>query len=539
MSAMGFDSRGMSSSRTICLRLCNKKDGKLKIFSLKLNSLENSSYCPEFISELDIGIGTQTSWIIGGSVIYVFGCSLSTDTANEVFSIDINRRTQGWHRCPSMLLGRNRALTASFGGKIFLMGGNDDESNHNPWAEVFDPLSNTWEAHPLSEPLEDDDLPLCFRAVDPAGQLCIVGNRAKLAIFDDYAMRWQFFGYYESESPLAGSGLLIDKTIILIYKDVLQSYHIHRKEYCAGKIMGLQALASSDSTKEPSLFHLQGSIYDSTVGARFSLVWSDLSSSNCLRVHYTTFWAVVCQHHDFLSLEAIVESYKSFVIDNDPAYSKECHFEGALFVGLSLTNKRKRDGANGANLRDIFKEKLKKQVSALQTPPVSQKLCFRVYNEDDDMSRFYHVNLSKAGITEWSSTHGIRPKWELKSGRESSWVMHESVLYVLGGYSRSCDPSEASEHNHVFCIDTSEHARGGWSECPSMIARRSGAMAAFLKRQLYVMGGDFYIPCTTFGLPLEDGETSTGLPILDQNAHRDGGLDFSSFDVERTPYSSN
>ncbi|OMO65014.1 Kelch repeat type 1 [Corchorus olitorius] len=507
MSRMGLD------SGAICFRLSNKKDGTLKIFSLKLDALDDSSTCPEFISELDTGIRTQTSWTIQGSVVYVLGCSLS---ANEVFSIDLNRPTQGWHRCPSMLVGRMGALTASCGGKIFMMGGNDvdDKSNPNPsWAEVFDPMSNTWEAHPVSQPLEiNDGYPLTFRAVDPAGQLCIVGNHAKFAIFDDYAMRWQFFGYYESESPLAGSGLFIDNTIILVYKDVLQSYHIRRKEYSVGKIMGLQALGSSDSTKEPSIFHLQGSIYDSTAGARFSLVWSDLTSSNCLRVHYTTIWAVVRQHHDFLSLEAIVDSSKSFVIDNDPDNSKHCLFGGALVVGQS-TNKRKRDGAN---MREIFKEKLKKQVSVLQTPPVSQKLCFRIYNEDDDMSRFYHVNLSKAGITE-RSTHGISPKWELKTGRESSWVMHESVLYVLGGYSSSCDPSEASEHNHVFCIDTSKEdagAGGGWSECPSMIARRSGAMAAFLKGELYVMGGDFYIPRTTFGLPLEDIETSTGLPIL-------------------------
>ncbi|OMO76527.1 Kelch repeat type 1 [Corchorus capsularis] len=394
------------------------------------------------------------------------------------------------------------------------MGGNDDEScesNPNSWAEVFDPTSNTWEAHPFSDPLEDDDLPLRFRAVDPAGQYLIVGNSGNFAMLDGYARHWQFFGRYESGTPLSGSGLLIEKTMILVYKDVLQSYHIIRREYSVGKIMGLEALGSSDSREEPSLFHLEGSIYDYTAGARFSLVWSDLSSSNCLCVHYTTFWAVVRQHHDFLSLEAIVESSKSFVIDNDPAYSKECHFEGALVVGL--TNKRKRDGPNGAYLREIFKEKLKKQVSSLQTPTVSQKICFRIYNENDDMSRFYHVNLSNAGITE-RSIHGISPKWELKTGQESSWVMHGSVLYVLGGYSSSCDPGEPSERNHVFCIDTSDSAGGGWFQCPSMVARRSGAMAAFLKGELYVMGGDFYIPGTTFDLPLEDIETVTGLPIL-------------------------
>ncbi|OMO75383.1 Kelch repeat type 1 [Corchorus capsularis] len=69
--------------------------------------------------------------------------------------------------------------------------------------------------------------------------------------------------------------------------------------------------------------------------------------------------------------------------------------------------------------------------------------------------------------------------------------MHGSVLYVLEGYSSSCDPSEPSERNHVFCIDTSEDAGagGGWYKCPSMITRRSGAMATFFKGELYVMGG--------------------------------------------------
>ncbi|OMO65005.1 Galactose oxidase, beta-propeller [Corchorus olitorius] len=464
MSGTGLDFQGLSPSPVICIRICNKSEGTSKFFSLKLNAPDKL----DFISELNTGIGIHTPWAIQGSVVYV--CSLSAGTA-EVSSIDVNGPTERWGTCPSMLVGRDGALTASVGGKIFVMGGkstnignDDDEPNSwtkafhyepNPLTEVFDPISNSWEPHPLPEPLPDTHYSLTFRAVDPAGQYLIVGNSCAFVVFDGYAKRWQLFGQYAPVSPLKGSGLFIDKTIILVYNDVLQSYHICRKEYSDGKILGLQALGSSDSRKEPNLFHLGGSIYDYTAGARFALVWSGITSAKSFCVYYTKFWAVLRKHHDFLSLEAVVESCKSFPIDPDPHYSRCCHFGGALIV--SQTKKRK---GQVETLREIFKEKLTKQVSVHKTPPVSQKICFRVYNENDDVSRFYHVNLSMVGIT-GSPTRGIRPTWELKTGRQSSWVMHGSVLYVLGGYSTSSNSSEASEHNHVFCIDTDEQTGGG------------------------------------------------------------------------------
>ncbi|KAJ4832596.1 hypothetical protein Tsubulata_023328 [Turnera subulata] len=56
----------------------------------------------------------------------------------------------GWQRKARMLVARIAPATVVVGGKIYVLGGYmfEDNPDDTPWAEVYDPTSNIWEALP-------------------------------------------------------------------------------------------------------------------------------------------------------------------------------------------------------------------------------------------------------------------------------------------------------------------------------------------------------------------------------------------------------
>ncbi|KAJ4880970.1 F-box/kelch-repeat protein [Raphanus sativus] len=81
------------------------------------------------------------STLVVGSEIYVIGGPTKT-----VRILDC--RTHTWRDAPSMTIARRDALTCLYDGKIYVMGGCG--VLEEPWAEVFDTNTQTWE--PLSDP---------------------------------------------------------------------------------------------------------------------------------------------------------------------------------------------------------------------------------------------------------------------------------------------------------------------------------------------------------------------------------------------------
>ncbi|KAJ4842499.1 hypothetical protein Tsubulata_027090 [Turnera subulata] len=92
---------------------------------------------------------------------------LTRSTATESSSNGGGNYTRGWQRKPLMIVPRRRSQAIVLGGKLYVFGGVGVDDDDAPWAEVYDPISNTWEALPqppegfgygfLSASLKDDN----------------------------------------------------------------------------------------------------------------------------------------------------------------------------------------------------------------------------------------------------------------------------------------------------------------------------------------------------------------------------------------------
>lgn len=100
---------------------------------------------------------------VGSTIYCIGGRRLSSPgrlvVDNSVFFLDTSRaeREQLWVQAPSMLCPRSEHHAIVLNGKIFVMGGNLME----PWAEVFDPESRSW--NPL--PYHFQKTPIAFQFV--------------------------------------------------------------------------------------------------------------------------------------------------------------------------------------------------------------------------------------------------------------------------------------------------------------------------------------------------------------------------------------
>lgn len=83
-----------------------------------------------------------------GSDIYAIGGGgLNPSSSTIVFVC--NELVGRWREAPSMIVARKNAFTCSLNGKIYVMGGCESDESEC-WAEVFDPMTQTWE--PLPDP---------------------------------------------------------------------------------------------------------------------------------------------------------------------------------------------------------------------------------------------------------------------------------------------------------------------------------------------------------------------------------------------------
>ncbi|KAJ4844991.1 hypothetical protein Tsubulata_041959 [Turnera subulata] len=101
-------------------------------------------------------------WTVVGNQLYRLGGRSSDKSYKKtrtVRALDLTRNTTTrksndsggkWQRKPRMLAPKSAPHAVVVGGKLYVLGwkeiGNDEDQ---PWAEVYDPATNTWEALPL------------------------------------------------------------------------------------------------------------------------------------------------------------------------------------------------------------------------------------------------------------------------------------------------------------------------------------------------------------------------------------------------------
>ncbi|CAA7020551.1 unnamed protein product [Microthlaspi erraticum] len=78
-----------------------------------------------------------------------YGISQRNDPSSALWirNQETNREIRLWRECPNMRVARRRAVAGVVDGKIYVMGGCEENETVN-WAEVFDPKTQTWESLP-------------------------------------------------------------------------------------------------------------------------------------------------------------------------------------------------------------------------------------------------------------------------------------------------------------------------------------------------------------------------------------------------------
>ncbi|KAJ4844529.1 hypothetical protein Tsubulata_026052 [Turnera subulata] len=129
-------------------------------------SLQRRFY-PKKIERTRVGpwLGTSSTVLVAHS--RMAHPSVVTKTVRALDLTTNGNNTPRWQRKARMLVPRYPPCTVVVGGKIYALGGSDPADK--PWAEVYDPTSNIWEALPpppkipepgyefLSARLEDDN----------------------------------------------------------------------------------------------------------------------------------------------------------------------------------------------------------------------------------------------------------------------------------------------------------------------------------------------------------------------------------------------
>ncbi|CAG7897980.1 unnamed protein product [Brassica rapa] len=117
------------------------------------------------------------STVVVGSDIYVIGGPIKTEPSCPSSAIRIlDCRTHTWRDAPSMIVARNDSLTCFYDGKIYVMGGCGDDDE--PWAEVFDIKTQTWER--LSDPGNQ------IRNIWRCDFYTIIGMKGKIHFWNSY-----------------------------------------------------------------------------------------------------------------------------------------------------------------------------------------------------------------------------------------------------------------------------------------------------------------------------------------------------------------
>ncbi|KAG7546864.1 F-box domain [Arabidopsis suecica] len=123
--------------------------------------------------------------VVVGSEIYIIGSPVDSEPSSAVRVLDCCSHT--WRDAPSMTIVRMNALACFHDGKIYVMGGCQGLEDE-PWAEVFDTKTKTWER--LPDPGTEVRKCSIYRMVEIEGKIEF-GNVNETYAYDTKQCKWE------------------------------------------------------------------------------------------------------------------------------------------------------------------------------------------------------------------------------------------------------------------------------------------------------------------------------------------------------------
>ncbi|KAF5194116.1 hypothetical protein FRX31_016298 [Thalictrum thalictroides] len=233
---------------------CHKANHLYKINPSMNNNhsiIDLSSVCvlPSYIPNDNSFVSLDNKlYVIGGST-YVKKDASSYSYRNytilhkDVFCMDMRSGFNGvWKRCSPMILGRRNPLTIAVNGLIYVFGSLDflySNQQVKPWAEVFDPLADTWSQ--LPQPLEKYQLYCNNSCIDYCnGKIFIGMDSKKVLSFDINDKTWKDWSV-----PFRygfNSFAVVDQVMYFSCADGLYAYDLVNTSIFTGAVDGLKML---------------------------------------------------------------------------------------------------------------------------------------------------------------------------------------------------------------------------------------------------------------------------------------------------------
>ncbi|KAI8540472.1 hypothetical protein RHMOL_Rhmol09G0266500 [Rhododendron molle] len=352
---------------SVYVRLVNKKDQlewyKFSVFNRaadgdgRKRGLKGfGDYLPEPTPLKGKKISRFSRCVAVGSTIYcIGGRKISSSSGrsvvdNSVFCLNTSRPEHQlfWVQAPSMLCPRSKPDTVVVNGKIFVMGGTTEDCTE-PWAEVFDPESGSW--NPLPPPpfrkspsdfnlfcaaLFDSDLVLVrckegdcvssapykppsntnlfYAAALHDSDLISVGSQGDDYLFYTYNVHTKVWDTHHGKLeniPFPVQPISVGSTLFWFHNSELHAYDIIEKWHCSGPVKCLDENTvlldhvEQISGIKPVLLHLGGD--------QFCWIYFEKTGYYLTLLHYVQFRL---SSSPGARLTAFAESCQSYLINS-------------------------------------------------------------------------------------------------------------------------------------------------------------------------------------------------------------------------------
>ncbi|KAF5201335.1 hypothetical protein FRX31_009079 [Thalictrum thalictroides] len=183
----------------------------------------------------------DNSFVSLDNKLYVIGGSTyrnNTILHKDVFCMDMRSGFNGvWKRCSPMIVGRTNPLTIAVNGLIYVFGSLFSGEEIKPWAEVFDPLADSWSQ--LPQPSQIYKLNCNNSCTDYCnGKIFIGMDSEKVLSFDIKDKTWNYwsvpfrFGF--------NSFAVVDQVMYFSCADGLYAYDLVNTSRFTGAVDGLK-----------------------------------------------------------------------------------------------------------------------------------------------------------------------------------------------------------------------------------------------------------------------------------------------------------
>ena len=148
---------------------------------------------PEPRSSFDAAVLDNTIYVVGGWSMQGDG---DTTWATNAYALDLSDQASGWKTLPEPPFQRRALSVAAHDGKIYAIGGMQEEGGPTTQVDVFDPQANKWTQGPSLQGEGMDGFGSSSFAV--GGQLFVATYSGKLQRLSDDGKSWETVTELES-----------------------------------------------------------------------------------------------------------------------------------------------------------------------------------------------------------------------------------------------------------------------------------------------------------------------------------------------------